>query len=135
MTRETKKRYFKKKKTRNNKKIRKQRRLKNSNNTRKRKQSRKRKAGLFELKQRHLSKIQLDHLESERLLTDRNDVSVVSEEAKKALANLDPTDLAYRARRTPLGRFKQWRGLPPPAQADSSKDEGWIPAGSRPTMR
>jgi hypothetical protein len=96
MARGTKKRYFKKNKTRNNKKIRKQRRMKKSNKSRKRKQikkSRKRKAGL---KYYQLTKEQRNWLKSKHLFNPLDMYKDVDEVIKHALD--DPT-LPPRVRR------------------------------------
>ena len=88
MARGTKKRYFKKNKTRNNKKIRKQRRMKKSNKSRKRKQikkSRKRKAGL---KYYQLTKEQREWLKSKHLFNNSMMRDPVDEVTKHALANI-----------------------------------------------
>ena len=91
MARGTKKRYFKKNKTRNNKKIGKQRRMKHSNKSRKRKQikkSRKRKAGL---KYYQLTPQQKKYLKEENIYTNEeiSEDSNVEDFVKHHLAHLD----------------------------------------------
>ena len=96
MARGTKKRYFKKNKTRNNKKIRKQRRMKKSNKSRKRKQikkSRKRKAGL---KYYQLTKEQRNWLREQHLFNPSNMYADVDEVIKH---RLDDPSLPPRVRR------------------------------------
>ena len=107
MARGTKKRYFKKNKTRNNKKIRKQRRMKHSNKSRKRKQnkkSRKRKAGMFGLpiKYSELTPPQKEYLKEENIYTNEEIQSnpEVEDFVKHHLAHLDPKEYPniYRPR-------------------------------------
>ena len=94
MARGTKKRYFKKNKTRNNKKIRKQRRMKHSNKSRKRKQnkkSKKRKAGMFALpiKYSQLTQQQKKYLKMENIYTQEDKESNVEDFVKHHLADHD----------------------------------------------
>ena len=107
MARGTKKRYFKKNKTRNNKKIRKQRRMKHSNKSRKRKQikkSRKRKAGMLGLsiKYSELTRPQKEYLKEENIYTNEEIQSnpEVEDFVKHHLAHLDPKEYPniYRPR-------------------------------------
>jgi hypothetical protein len=110
MPRGTKKRYFKKKKTRNIKNTRKQQRLKHGNKTRKRKQTKK-KGGV---RYKNLPPGSKAYLKQKYTFIDNDKVE---EEIKHHLANLEPTHSAYRPRGLRTTFMHKWN-------SKSSRNDG-----------